>query len=419
MSQVSPAPAPSQTLQAESRKSTLWTKSFLALWIGQLICFTGNNVYSLALMWEMKELTGSTVMMSTVSIATLVPMIVLGPLAGTLVDRWKKRMSMILSDIARWAVITVLTFILFTHHLAPWMLIAGAVINSAVGTVYTPANSAMLPLLVGREKLQKANSFVQGTQVLTGMIGPFVGGFLVAQVSMTAAFAVNAVAYLASVVSLLFVKPIEPNRTHAKLSARQLLIELKEGVDVIREIPLMKKLIPVALICNFLFAPFDLILIQFCTNTLHGGAELFGTVGTCFSAGMLGGAILSGALSKFIRKGHLMSVSFVMSTVMMIVMSFTRTIWITLTIAVMMGLFNMMLNILLNTTVQLQIPQDKMGRVFGTMGTLSQGAQPFAQAAAGFLLTAFTAPSLMVILGSLATVDALYGATRKELLEVA
>ena len=397
-----------------STRPKLWSPSFIALWLGQLICFTGNNVYSLALMWEMKVLTGSTVMMSTVSIATVVPLIVIGPIAGALVDRWHKRTAMVLSDIIRALTIAALTALLATGHLSPWMLIAGAILNSTVGTVYNPANSSLLPLLVGRENLQKANSISQGTNVVTGMIGPFLGGFLVAHVSMTSAFLANAVAYLASVLSLLFVHLREEPRDHVQLSTKQLLVEMKEGLDVIRGISLLRKLIPVALIANFLLAPFDLILIQYCSNTLHGGAQLFGTLGSCFSAGMLIGATVAGLVTKKVKKGHLIGVTFVLFGVMMILMSQTRVVWVALTLAGLMGLFNMAMNITLMTMIQMQVPQEKMGRVFGTMGTVFQGAQPFAQAFAGFLLSAFQTPVLMLTIGILATTDALYAATRKE-----
>jgi MFS transporter, DHA3 family, macrolide efflux protein len=406
----------SQTsLPKAEEKRTLWSPSFVALWLGQLICFTGNNVYSLALMWEMKVLTGSTVMMSTVSIATLVPMILIGPIAGALVDRWPKRMAMISSDIVRAITIAVLTVVLAAGHLAPWMLIVGAALNSTVGAFYTPANSAVMPLLVGRENLQRANSLAQGTAVITGMIGPFLGGFLVAHVSMTAAFLANALAYLASVVSLLFVRPNEAAKKKTKSGVKQLVVEMKEGLDVIRNIGLVRKLFPVALIANFLFAPFDLILIQFSTNTLHGSAQLYGTIGTCFSAGMLIGAVTAGFAAKKVKKGHVITGTFLLMSLSMVAMSFSRSIWLVLVLAGLMGMFNLAMNITLMTIIQTQIPQDKMGRVFGAMGTLAQGAQPFSQAFAGVLLGAFATPVLMLFIGILSTADAVYAATRREI----
>jgi hypothetical protein len=139
------------------------------------------------------------------------------------------------------------------------MLIAGSAVNSLVGSVYSPANAALVPLLVGRDNLQQANSVSQGTMVLTQIIGPFVGGILVAHVSMVAAIAANAATYLASVVSLLLVQHREPAREHKKLDVRQFIAEFKEGLDAILRMKLMRQLIPVALIANFLFAPFELI----------------------------------------------------------------------------------------------------------------------------------------------------------------
>jgi DHA3 family macrolide efflux protein-like MFS transporter len=399
--------------EPKTRSRLFRNRSFLALWIGQFIAFLGNNVYSLALMWEMKVLTGSTVMMSTVSIATLIPMILLGPFAGVMVDRWKKRNAMIWADLLRAIVIGTLTVALMVHVMSPWMLIVGAVINSTLGSIYSPANSALVPLLVGRDTLQQANSVVQGTMVITQIIGPFVGGVLVAHVSMTSAFAANAFSYLASVASLLIMAHREPERKFQKLSGRQVVLELKEGLDVIRQIQLLKTLIPIAVIANFLFAPFEIVLIQYATNVLHGGAQLFGTLGAFFSLGSLLGAVIAGAVAKRMRRGILIAISFPLSTAMLVLLALTHTIWMALTLAVFAGLFNMTVNILVMTIIQVQVPQDKMGRVFGSFGTLIQGAQPFGQALGGYLLTLVQVPILMGILGGLATVDALFATASK------
>jgi DHA3 family macrolide efflux protein-like MFS transporter len=399
-----------------SRPASIFrNRSFVALWLGQFIAFLGNNVYTLALLWEMKVLTGSTVMMSAVAIASLVPTLVFGPVAGVLVDRWPKRTAMIWSDVIRAAVIGALTVLLAAHVVTPWMLIAGSAVNSLVSSVYSPANAALVPLLVGRDNLQQANSVSQGTMVLTQIIGPFVGGTLVAHVSIVAAFAANAATYLASVLSLLLVQHREPAREHKKLDVRQFVAEFKEGLDAILRMKLIRQVIPVALIANFLFAPFELILLQYCTEVLGGDAQLFGTLGACFSFGMLCGALAAGALARKVRRGILITVSFPMFTAMMFILSFTRTIWLALTLAVLMGFFNMMVNILLMTIIQAAIPQDKMGRVFGTFGLLIQGSQPFAQALGGYLLTVFSVPALMATLSGLCFLDALWAATMREL----
>jgi MFS transporter, DHA3 family, macrolide efflux protein len=394
-------------------QSLFRNKSFLFLWAGQLVSMLGNSVYTLALMWEMKVLTGSTVMMSAVSIASLVPMLVCGPFAGVLVDRWHKRTAMIWSDVIRAFVITVLTALVFAHAISPWMLIAGAAINNTVSSVFSPAQSALLPILVGKENLQKANSITQGTTVMTQIIGPFAGGILVAQVSMGSAFGVEAASFLVSVVSLILMTHREPTRVAHKLNSKQFMTEMKEGLEVIRGMRLVRTLIPIGLVANFLFAPVELVLIQYSTNVLHGSAQMYGALGACFSAGMLLGAILAGSLSKKIRKGMLIAITFPLSSLAVFAMAFTSTPWLAMVCLGLSGVFNMMVNILLMTILQSEIPQEKMGRVFGSFGVLIQGSQPFAQAIGGYLLMVFSVPVLMGAIGALATVDALFATFSK------
>jgi DHA3 family macrolide efflux protein-like MFS transporter len=397
----------------QGKGAILRNRSFLSLWFGQLIAFLGNSVYGLALMWEMKVLTGSTVMMSTVSIAQLVPYLVCGPIAGVLVDRWNKRSAMIWSDVIRSVVIGVLTLLLALHLLAPWMLIAGAAINSAMSSVYGPANSALIPMLVGKDSVQQANSMSQTAITVTQLVGPFVGGYLVAHVSMTSAFLLNAFTYLASVISLCFVTHREPERVFRPLDGKQFIVELKEGLDVIRGMPIMRAIIPIALIANFLFAPFEIILIQYCTDVLHGGAQLFGILGSFFSLGMLFGAIAAGLIAKKVKKGIIIAWAFPLGSLMMFGLAFTTTTYVALTLASLFGFFNMMVNITLMSIIQVQVPQDKMGRVSGSFSILIQGSQPFAQAAGGYLLSLCSVRVLMGVLAGLQTLNALYAATNR------
>lgn len=387
--------------------------SFISLALGQFISMVGNAVYSLALMWEMKVLTGSTLMMSTILVASLIPLLVFGPIAGVLVDRWKKKTAMIYSDVLRGLVIGLLTILLATHHIAPWMLVAGSVLNSTIGSVFNPAESTLVPLLVGKDKVQQANSITQGAMVISQLIGPFLGGILVGHVSMVAAFSVNSLSFFLSVVSLLFVKSPEPQRVHSPFNMKRMGFEVKEGLDVIRSIAVLRAAIPIALITNFLFAPVDLILIQFCTTVLHGGAQLYGLFGTFFAAGMLAGALLAGILATKVRRGILIASSFPVMALAMLALSFTRIIWVAMALAVICGLSNMVLNILFQSIVQVQIPTDKMGRVFGAIGILFQGAQPFAQLSTGFLLSIVSVPVLLGILGVLQVINSAFAASNR------
>jgi MFS transporter, DHA3 family, macrolide efflux protein len=388
-------------------------RSFFALIVGQFLANLGNSVYQLALMWEMKVLTGSTVMMSTVSIAMLVPLIVLGPIAGVMVDRWPKRLAMIGSDVFRFLIVAIMSSAVLLHVAAPWMLIATAALCSVAGSIYNPANNALLPLLVGKESLQQANSISQSSFVSTQILGPIAGALLIAHVSMSAAFFSNAVGFLFSVLSLLFVRVSEPVRMHSPLQPKTVVAEMKDGLKTLFDLPSMRVMTPVALIANFLFAPFEIILIQYCTKVLHGGVQLYGTMGSFMAVGMLCGAILAGVIAKRIRKGVLLQVSLPMMSVPIIALAFIRVPWLALIMAVLFGLFNMTVNILFMTMMQEMVPQEKLGRVSGSLGIVFQGAQPFAQAIGGVLLAYFTVPALIAAIGVLETINASIGAATK------
>ncbi len=363
--------------------------NFYLLITGQFLANLGNSIYQLALMWEMRALTGSTVMMSTVSIAMLVPVIVLGPIAGVLVDRWPKRIAMIGSDVFRLAIITTVSIIVLLHAVSPWMLIATAALCSTAGSVYNPANSALLPLMVEKSALQRANSFTHSSFVTTQILGPIAGAALIAHFSMAAAFFSNGLGFLLSVVSLLLIRVNEPERVHTPLQPATMVAEIKDGIRALLRLPPMRVIAPTALIANFLFAPFEIILIQYCTKVLHGGVQLYGWMGSYMAIGMLTGAIASGFVLHRVRKGLQMQVALPLMAIPLTALAVLRSAWLALTMAGLFGVCNMIVNILFMTLIQEVVPQEKLGRVSGSVSTVVQGAQPFAQAIGGFLLAWF------------------------------
>lgn len=380
---------------------SLINRSFLGIWIGQFISSLGNGVYGLALIWEMKLLTGSTVMMATVGMAEMIPAMILGIFAGVLVDRWSKKKAMICSDLIRGLIVGIVTLLLAIGYLRPWEIVVSGALTSVAASVFGPAYGSIYRLVAGKENLQKANSMNQVSSVISGMLGPGLAGILIAHLSMYTLFVFNSLSFFVSVMGLLLVFYVEPERVKVPLNIRRFGSELREGIVAIFAIPTLKNAIPLGLFMNFIFAPIDIVMIQYCTKVLHGGSQLFGLFGSCFSAGLLLGAFVPGYLLKFLKKGYLVVYSLTFIAALMIALSLTQNTAVMLLSAILFGISLVAVSVTVNTSIQLSIPEDKMGRVFGALGIANQGVSPVSLALSGYVLSILSVPVVLLVMGVL------------------
>jgi DHA3 family macrolide efflux protein-like MFS transporter len=175
----------------------LANKNYRKLLAAQFESDFGDGVYALGLLWAMKQLTDSAVMVSTVLIAEIVPLVVLGVFAGVFVDMGSKKRIMILSDLAQGFVVTCLALVWWLDLLRPWMLILAAVLLSSFSAFFTPARTVTVRTLVGKEMIVQAQSLQQTTNTLVGLSAPALAAILLS-VDTGFAFAFNAVSFYLS-----------------------------------------------------------------------------------------------------------------------------------------------------------------------------------------------------------------------------
>ncbi len=149
----------STTTPAVGVRDLLRIHDFRRIWGAQAISDIGDGLTNLTLFIVVLGLTGSTAAIALVAIALAVPMILVGPIAGVFVDRWDRRRVMLVSDLLRAAI--VLGFIVAVAADQLWLLYLLAVAHATVGTFFTPARMALLPLVVPEEGLLAANSLTQ------------------------------------------------------------------------------------------------------------------------------------------------------------------------------------------------------------------------------------------------------------------
>ena len=160
------------------KKGKIWNKNYILLLQGQLVSTIGDSLYSIALAFFVLKLTGSTALVGIIMGIVTIPRIILGPFAGTIVDRYNRKMLIVWADFIRGISIVAVSFLAYNDMLKVWMLMAVAVIDGVCATFFNPAMETVMPMVVPEDKLVKANSIFGMGQSAADIIGQTAGGAL-------------------------------------------------------------------------------------------------------------------------------------------------------------------------------------------------------------------------------------------------
>lgn len=176
--------------------ATLRHRDFALLWVAGLISVAGDFALMIALTLHAYALTGSAIATGGVFAATLIPSVLLGSIAGVFVDRWDRKRTMVAADLARAALLLPLLAVVSADLL--WLLYGVRAATGIVGLFFVPAESALLPRLVGEEQLVSANALNALNNNLGRLVGPALGGVLYAGGGLTTVIVVDAATFAIS-----------------------------------------------------------------------------------------------------------------------------------------------------------------------------------------------------------------------------
>jgi MFS family permease len=282
-------------------------RDYALLWFGGFVSQLGDFVLFVGLPYEIYRRTGSTLATAGMVLAFLIPEILLGSVAGVYVDRWDRRRLMIAVNLIQ---AVVLLPLLLVGQLGLWVIYAVLVVESSVSQLFGPARVALVPalLLGGKDELLTANATTGVGHHLARLIGPAVGGVIVATGGLGAVAVVDSVSFVASagMLSLIRARPGAPLRTesleHAALSAwRRLVHEWREGLRVVWHQPVLRALLVFATITAIGEGLTGTLFVVWTTEALHSDATGYGWVLSTQAIGGLAGALVIARLGARLR----------------------------------------------------------------------------------------------------------------------
>jgi MFS family permease len=281
-------------------------RNFMALWIGQTISFIGDYFYFLAIPIMVERLTGSSLLVGLSVIASALPMLVLGPIAGVFVDRWDRKRTMIVSDVLR-ALLVLICLTVRTPDQV-WIYYIVGFLMSCVSRFFFPAQNATLPLIVtDRDDLLAANGLMQIVQTAGLLIGPALAGFSIGLWGEQVAFLADSATYLlsAAAIATMTVPHTTAGRQAAGGQARAVLAEMREGVAYLFGNQTMVGVLLSLAVVQLGVGAINVIWVPFMQRTFGMGPEGLGAVDTAQGVGMALGAVALGFMAARFRKKDL------------------------------------------------------------------------------------------------------------------
>ena len=384
----------------------------MLLWAGQFVSQIGDRLAALAFPWLVYTSTGSAVGTGAVFAIYTLPYVLFGAFAGVAVDRVDKRRLMIAVDLIR-AVLVLTVPLLATRSLPAVYLLAFLI--ATAGVFFDPAKLSILPEIVPPGRLLRANSLMSTAENLTEILGWAFAGLLLAAVSTSVAFGIDALTFVASAGALALMRYRAPARGAAESGLRAFTGELRAGLRFLfRDRGVRANTIMIVVCVAGLGAAYPLTFL-FAVRVLGGGARTFGALEAAVGVGYLAGSLTLVALASRVRKGRVMIAGLVAMGVCLVAVAATSSLWVAAVPLALFGLANAAVLIAVDTYLQQAIPEGLRGRVLGSRFTLTQGTYAISVLVGGALAGFIDVRILFVVAGVIVALSALVGLFSREI----
>jgi DHA3 family macrolide efflux protein-like MFS transporter len=370
--------------QVESGK---WAERFFTIWSGQALSLFGSALVQFALIWWLTQKSGSATILAIATMAGMLPQIVIGPFAGALVDRWNRRVIMIIADGTIAGFSLLLAYLFATGVVQIWHIYAILAVRSLGGAFHFPAMSASTPLMVPKGHLTRINGLNQALQGINSLAAPPVGALLIGILPTQGILLIDVGTAMLAILPLLFIPiPQPPRQTELQQAATpSLLRDIQAALNYIRTLPGLVAVIFMALFLNFLLVPTGSLLPLLITKHFSKGALELSFMESATGVGIIAGGTLLGIWGGFRKKivTSLMGIIGLGVGVMLIGLAPAHLFWLALAGAVVLGLMLPMANGPIGALVQTIIRPDMQGRIMSLINSGATAISPLGLLIAG------------------------------------
>ncbi len=383
-------------------------RDFRLLFTGETISLIGDQFHFIALAWLALELTGSGLVLGSVLLVAGLPRMVLMLVGGALADRISPRSVMLVSNALRTGVVALLAVLVLSERVELWMLYPFAFFFGAVDAFFWPAQGTIVPMLVSEDDLPAANGLTQGSQQLTGLIGPAIAGVFVAAVGTGWAFGLDAATFAVAALALYLIVGGRRPAATGEEAQPGMLSTIATGVAYAWRDPALRSLLLLSAALNFaLSGPITVGLAWMADNKFDGGAGAFGFMLAAFGAGALVGAIVGGSVGRVRELGWVTVGTSLAIGVGFSFMGVAPSVPGVMLIGALVGVGIGFTNVRIVAWLQARTPESMIGRVMSLVMMGGVVMSPLSLALAGVLVDLGAATPMYIGAGVLVIVTTL------------
>jgi MFS family permease len=270
---------------------SLRNRNFRLYWFGQMISVMGDSMQTIGQAWLVLQLTNSAWQLGLVSALQFVPTLLFSLFGGIFADRWPKRRVLLVTESADMCLALLLWALTATGTIQVWHIYVLALLFGLTNSLSQPTSSAFVVELVGRDDLPNAVALNSTRMNLARIVGPGLGGIIIAASSVTLLFLLNALSFLAVIAGLALIDGhalYAQAPRHTGAGERQSVWQsLREGMDYVWKTPAIVLIIVVVGLVLLFGENLHVVLPIFATDVLHVGSTGFGFLSAAMSAGAL------------------------------------------------------------------------------------------------------------------------------------
>jgi MFS family permease len=399
----------------------LRNRSFLLLWLVNICTVLAIEIFSVTILVTIFEQTESTLQAAGTMVARTLAAIVLGPVAGVLVDHFPRKNVLICMDLVRLLLIGGAVWFLLGAETVPvggtYLLLAGL---SAAGVFHNPARLALIPSLVSREQLVKANSFIVASNQIMMAISYTIGGWLILAVPLRPiALGVVALVAIAILAALLMAVPKRQD-TGEESEKESFAGQVASGWRYLSQHPLAR---PLTIMETAEHLPHGIwtgaLLLAFTTQALQGDAPDWGYQVTGYFAGMILGSLAALASSRWLRRhpGRIIIANAFAGGLLTLAYASSQTVWVAVALAFLFGPPNAVRDVAQDSLLQGTVEPGQLGRIYATRAMLANVVFMFAGILFAWLSDLVSIRWIYVSGGLLYLLTGLYALSNKALRE--
>jgi MFS family permease len=356
----------------------------------------GQWIQQVALGWLVYEITGSSVMLGVLNGLRALPFLVTGPMAGVAADRMDRRQLMLRTQHVLIATAFLMGGLVASGWLQVWHIFMFTLITGVGWSFSEPVRQSLIPTVVPKAELVNAIALNSAGFNLMKVVGPALGGVMIALFGAAGNFLVQGAAY---VVVLLMIQSMSVAPTPAQARRSSALASLKEGFAYVRSTPTVLALMILAYVPRVFAVPYQTLMPVFQKDVLHVGPEGLGMLMAAPGLGAVLAVLTLASISNRMKRQGLMLVgSTIMLGLSLILFSQTTSFVFALLVLVIAGAFQMVFLASTSTMLQLIVPDELRGRVM-SLYMLDRGLMPAGALFAGVVAHLVGAPLAVTSMG--------------------